>query len=331
MRVPEHPTSGKRICAVLVSFHPDPGLPARVELILAQVGALVLVDNGSSERELGMLEPLAADPRIAVVANGKNLGVARALNIGTRRAAERGYEWALLLDQDSVVDAGMVDELVAVHASFPDPAHLAVLGAGFRDVHRPDSEPGTPHRAGEPHRAGTPHGAGTPHAAAAAAAPSEAPWEEVESVITSGSLLSLATLARLGAFREDFFIDYVDADFCFRARAQGYRVIRTRKPLMSHAIGASTRHAILGIRRWTSNHSAERRYYIARNDTVMLKEHAQLPWGVWALKSLGRRVRTCKKIVLYEDSKLRKVGAVAHGWWDGVRGHLGPRPRPGGR
>lgn len=322
MRVPEHPTSGKRVCAVLVSFHPDAGLPARIARILDQVGALVLVDNGSSEAALGMLEPLAADPRISLVANGKNLGVAQALNIGTRRAAERGYEWALLLDQDSVLDAGMIDELIAVHASFPDPARLAVLGAGFRDVHRPDSETADPPAAGTPLPAGTPRGGG---------APGEPAWEEVESVITSGSLLSLATLERLGAFREDFFIDYVDADFCFRARAQGYRVIRTRKPLMSHAIGASSRHAILGIHRWTSNHSAERRYYIARNDTVMLKEHADLPWGVWALKSLGRRVRTCKKIVLYEDSKLRKVGAVAHGWWDGVRGHLGPRPRPARR
>lgn len=311
MTAPDHPTSGERICAVLVSFHPDPGLPARIELILAQVGALVIVDNGSSGRELAVLEPLAADPRVSVIANGANLGVARALNIGTRQAAGRGYEWALLLDQDSVLDAGMVDELIAVHALLPDPAHIAVLGSGFRDIHRPEPEPG------EPSRAGTP----------LAAAPSELPWEAADSVITSGSLLSLATLEDLGAFREEFFIDYVDADFCFRARARGYRIVRTRKPLMSHAIGASTRHAILGIYRWTSNHSAERRYYMARNDTVMLKEHARLPWGIWALKSLGRRVRTCKKIVLYEDSKLSKVGAVARGWWDGLRGHLGPRPR----
>jgi rhamnosyltransferase len=150
-------------------------------------------------------------------------------------------------------------------------------------------------------------------------------WEDVESVITSGSLLSLAAFQRIGEFRGEFFIDYVDADFCFRARAMGFRVIRTRKPLMSHAIGASTRHGILGIHKWTSNHSADRRYYIARNDTIMLKEHGRLPWGAWALKSLGRRVRTGKRILLYEDSKLCKLTAVAHGWWDGVRGRLGPR------
>jgi rhamnosyltransferase len=130
---------------------------------------------------------------------------------------------------------------------------------------------------------------------------------------------------RIGEFRDEFFIDYVDADFCFRARTMGLRVIKTRKSLMSHAIGASTQHDILGIHKWTSNHSADRRYYIARNDTIMLKEHAGLPWGAWALKSLGRRVRTGKRILLYEDSKFSKLSAVAHGWWDGVRGNLGPR------
>ncbi len=304
-REPEHPTGAASICAVLVSFHPDPGLAARVSRILAQVGALVIVDNGSGEAEVRMLTQLSADPKISLELNRQNLGVARALNIGVRRARALGYDWVLLLDQDSVPDADMVDELIAAHASFPDPARLAVLGAGFRDVHDPDS--------------GASGGEPGPR------------WVEAESVITSGSLLGLATLDRIGAFREEFFIDYVDSEYCFRARAKGYRVVRTRKPLMSHAIGASTRHAILGIRKWTSNHSADRRYYMARNDTVMLKEFGNLRWGTWALKSLGRRVRTCKRIALYEDRKLSKIAAVTHGWWDGVRGTLGPRGGVGRR
>ncbi len=301
----EHPASAKSICAVLVSFHPDRELPSRVHRTLAQVGALVIVDNGSGGASLSMLTELSADPRVSLELNGENLGIASALNIGVRRARKLGYDWVLLIDQDSEPDTDMVDELIAVHASFPEPARLAVLGAGFRDIHKPEAAPA---------------GRGT-----------EPPWEEVESVITSGSLLSLATLDRIGAFRDDFFIDYVDSEYCFRARARGYRVAKTRRPLMSHAIGASTRHAILGIRKWTSNHSADRRYYMARNDTVMLKDYGQLRWGAWALKSLGRRVRTCKRIALYEDQKLRKMAAVASGWWDGVRGNLGPRQHAGRR
>jgi rhamnosyltransferase len=301
-KMPGHPTSAKSICAVLVSFHPDAELPARVNRILGEVGALVIVDNGSGGTTLTMLSELSRDPNISLESNQANLGVASALNIGMRRARALGFEWVLSLDQDSVLDAGMVDELIAAHASFPEPARLAVLGSGFRDIHKPETDPGPLAR--------------------------EPLWQEVESVITSGSLLNLTTLDRIGGFRDEFFIDYVDSEFCFRARALGYRIAKTRKPLMSHAIGASTRHAILGISKWTSNHSADRRYYMARNDTVLLREYGKFGWGIWALKSFGRRVRTCKRIVLYEDAKLRKVAAVAHGWWDGVRGHLGPRRPP---
>jgi rhamnosyltransferase len=138
-------------------------------------------------------------------------------------------------------------------------------------------------------------------------------------------LIPLALHAAIGPFRDEFFIDYVDSEYCFRARAQGYRVLRTAKPLMSHTIGAPTRHDLLGKPKWTTNHSPDRRYYIARNDTVMLREYGGYAFGSWALKSLGRRLRTCKRIVLYERSKARKIAAVSAGWWDGVRGRMGPR------
>ncbi|HTV94717.1 MAG TPA: glycosyltransferase family 2 protein [Steroidobacteraceae bacterium] len=299
------PAGGGEVCAILVSYHPDPELAVRVDAILAQAGALVIVDNGSGAQSEALLEGIAARSRVALIANRSNLGVARALNLGLQRAQELGFAWALLLDQDSVLHAGMLDTLIEVRAGFPDPDRLAVLGAGFDDVPERDA----------PARL-APGSAGCPRAER---------WEEVESVITSGSLLSLDTHAAIGPFREEFFIDYVDTEYCFRARSQGYRVIKTRDALMGHAIGAPSRHEWLGIAKWTTNHSPDRRYYIARNDTVMLREYGRYAYGSWALKSLGRRIRTCKRILLYERMKGRKVAAVAAGWWDGVRGRLGPR------
>jgi len=297
---PSSPANGKDVCAIVVTYHPDSDAPARIGRVLRQVGALVVVDNGSDEAELTTLRALAANPLVTLVLNSANLGVARALNIGIQRALTLGFTWALLLDQDSGIDDDMVPTLFSVHAAYPDRDRLAVIGAGFRDVNLPLQGP----------NAETP-GDG---------------WDEAESVITSGSLISLKVHAVVGAFRDEFFIDYVDTEYCFRARAKGFRVIRTRKPIMSHAIGAITRHNVLWMNKWTFNHSAERRYYIARNDTVLLREYGHYVLGLWALKSFGRCVRLCKRIALYEQMKTRKIAAVAQGWWDGVRGHMGPRP-----
>jgi rhamnosyltransferase len=291
---------GRDICAIVVTYHPDAELPGRLSRILHQLGMVVIVDNGSGEAAAKMLQNLAANPRVTLISNAANLGIAAALNIGIERAAERGFLWVLLLDQDSYADADMVRTLIEVYAAYPDRDRLAVMGSGFRDgndaLQAPTAEGGDS-------------------------------WEERESVITSGSLIPLRTHAVVGPFREEFFIDYVDSEYCFRARSKGYGVIKTRKPIMSHPIGAITRHNWLWIHKWTFNHSADRRYYIARNDTVMLREYGNYHFGLWALKSLGRCFRLCKRIVLYEKMKASKIIAVAQGWFDGVRGHMGPRSK----
>jgi rhamnosyltransferase len=284
--------TGSQVCAILISYHPDTELPRRAARILGEAGALVIVDNGSGGDTHAMLRRIAADARVSLVLNPTNLGVASALNLGVERARALGFTWVLLLDQDSDLHAGMLSSLIEVRAAYPEPARVAVIGAGFGEETR---------------------------------APPAAAWQEVESVITSGSLIPLAVHAAIGPFRDEFFIDYVDSEYCFRARAQGYRVLRTTEPLMSHTIGAPTRHELLGKLKWTTNHSPDRRYYIARNDTVMLREYGGYAFGSWALKSLARRLRTCKRIVLYERSKARKIAAVSAGWWDGVRGRMGPR------
>ena len=281
------------VCAILVSYHPDPQLPQRVAAVAAQTGGVVIVDNGSSAAELAMLRQIvASDAAIELLENGANLGVARALNLGAARAEARGFAWLLLLDQDSVVAPALVRGLFDARAAHPQPDRLAIIGAGYLET----------------------------------AWRSAPPWEEVETVITSGSMLAVANYRAIGAFRDELFIDYVDVDYCRRARARGFTVARTRRPLMAHAIGAPTRHRLLWVEKWTRNHSPDRQYYIARNDTVMLREADRYPHGAWALKSLGRRLRMAKRVLLYEDAKAAKLAAMFQGWWHGLRNRLGPRP-----
>jgi rhamnosyltransferase len=294
------PLQPPSVCAVLITYHPGDEFPRVLERISDQVGALVIVDNGSGDAELGMLQRAAAGTSIQLICNGENLGIASALNTGIHRAASLGYAWVLLLDQDTLVSPDLVPSLLAIQASFLAPDRLAVIGAGYAgDVGLPCAPSGEDQ--------------------------SGAPWQDVESVITSGSLLSVAAFDAIGPFREEFFIDHVDTDYCRRARAGAYRVIKSMSPLMSHAIGAPTTHRVLWMDKRTTNHGPDRRYYFTRNDTVLLRENGKHPWGMWALKSLLRSFRICKRIILYEPMKTRKVSAVMHGWRDGVRGRLGPR------
>jgi rhamnosyltransferase len=305
MRVTDISPRPPAVCAVIVTYHPDADFGARFGRVASQVSAAVIVDNGSSAEALARLRALTAYPGVSVVSHGENLGIAHALNTGIRHAERCGCRWALLLDQDTVVDDALVETLLATHASYPDPARIAAVGARFRDTHERPAETRPLQAEGES-------------------------WREVEAVITSGTLLALEPFAVIGPFREEFFIDYVDIEYCLRARARGYRIIETRQPLMAHTVGAPTSHQVLGRAKWTTNHSAERRYYIARNNTVLLREYGTSQGGSWRWKSIVRSFRLCKRIALFERDKLAKISAVGRGWWDGVRGHLGKRPAPDG-
>jgi rhamnosyltransferase len=292
------------VCGIVVTYHPDTDFPVRLRSISSQLDLVVIVDNGSADAEVRMLRDIAAQhPRVSLILNSENLGIARALNIGIQQATVLGYRWVLLLDQDSRVDDDMLDTLVAVQQSRPESAPVALIGSGYRDLrwgstdHNTDAASGTL-------------------------------CDEVEAVIHSGSLLSLAAYWAIGPFREDFFIDHVDIEYCIRARASGYSVVKTRRSLMSHLIGAPKQHRLLWIKKWTTNHSADRRYYFARNDTVMLREYGNYKWGSWRIKSFFRSFRTVKRIVLYEQGKLDKIIAVIQGWWDGIHGSMGPRRQP---
>lgn len=297
---PDRPAARTDVCAVLVTYHPDQDFPSRLNRIVPQVAATFIVDNGSSVAETNMLRGLAAGGTTGLICNLDNLGIATALNIGARRALAEGFTWALLLDQDTQVDHDMVAALLATHASCPDGDRVAIVGSSFRGPAGQSNEPIPLGSKGEL-------------------------WEEVESVITSGSLLSLRAYSAVGPFRDEFFIDYVDTEFCLRARTAGYRIIQTRRPLMSHTVGAPTSHHLPWTTKWTTNHPPDRRYYIARNNTVLLREYGVSGGGSWRIKSFVRCCRLVKRVALYEQNKVQKIHAIWQGWWDGIHGRMGPR------
>ena len=301
-RIPENIGCHASVCAVVVTFHPDIGLLARIDHIGSQVHTVVVVDNASGASSAQLLQALSAVANVTIIRNAENLGIARALNQGVDQASAGQFVWALLLDQDTDVDPGMVTALLATAANYPQPAALAVVGSRFKDT------------------------AGRAHDTLPLESAGEL-WQSVESVITSGSLLSLAAYSTIGPFRDEFFIDHVDTEYCLRARAVGFGIIETRTPLMAHTVGSPSQHHLWGKTKWTTNHSPDRRYYVARNNTVMLREYGLPNGGSWRVKSVVRCIRLCKRIAFYEDHKAQKIFAVVQGWWDGMRGNMGSRHR----
>lgn len=291
--------AGGDVCAVIVTWNPDETFPQRLAAIRMQVDAVLIVDNASQGNSAAMLRALCASQHCLF--NGGNLGVASALNLGVARAEALGYARVVLFDQDTHAGAGLVGRLCDEWEAWSDPARIGVLGARFVDVRR-EAQP--------------------------MLCADVAGCDEVDWVITSGSLLSVALWRELGGFRDDLFIDFVDTEFCRHARHNGYAILRTRAVLMQHAVGAHRAHRVLGRTAWSSHHSADRRYYMTRNFMILLRESGDYPAGSWLLRGMLASFKSVKRVLFYEQDKRAKLAAVLQGWYHGLRNRTGPRSRP---
>ena len=286
------PPAPEAICCVIVTHHPDSGFFNRAERITKQVAKLVIVDNGSSEDAVHHFCDIASKLNAHLILNKRNEGIAKALNQGVRWAEARGFEWALTLDQDSLVANDIVERLSGVYKEYPEREKLAVIGSNYTDPVM-----GRPFLMSERN--------------------DRSSWHEVKTTITSGSLLSLFAFREIGPFREEFFIDCVDFEYCLRARSRGLRIIMARKPLMGHPIGAVTLHNLPWKMTATSNHSPVRRYYMTRNQLVLAREYLGKE-PIWTTSTLCSHFKGTILMCLFEKDILRKVKWTAMGVLDGL-------------
>jgi rhamnosyltransferase len=285
-----------RVCAIVVTHHPDARVGERVAGIASQVDVVLVVDNGSPAESRARLRALEQAGRIRLIENAENQGVATALNQGARWASAQGFPWVLLLDQDTEADPDLVRALLQIYERHPRAGEVGVVGA------LPHPRPGVGRR--------------LPRADGA--------WRRAGIVITSGSLLRLATIERVGPFRDEFFVDHVDDDYCLRIAARGMCVLQSTRPLMRHSIGTPSSVRLPWKRSQTSNHSALRRYFMTRNHVVLIREHWRTRPG-WVLRTLRSRLKSTLLMVLFEPERGPKLRAIGLGLVDGLSGRLGPQ------
>jgi len=60
---------------------------------------------------------------------------------------------------------------------------------------------------------------------------------EVREVMLSGMIIPIETFNEVGKFREDFFMDLIDFEWCWRARSFGFRIFQSKKAFAHHYLG----------------------------------------------------------------------------------------------
>jgi rhamnosyltransferase len=93
-----------------------------------------------------------------------------------------------------------------------------------------------------------------------------------DTTMTSGSLFLITIFKQIGLFREDFFIDAIDYEFCLRAKQNKIQIFTTPEVLLFHQPGyQKKKHKFLWKTFFPNEYSPIRSYYIIRNGLVTQK------------------------------------------------------------
>lgn len=264
--------------AVVVSWQPDTKvLGELLAKLVAQQCQVVIIDNGSSNIEaLNQLiaaishntphnTPHDTPSYIRLISWPDNRGLATALNEGLRHAQSKGCELAFMFDQDSRIGETFCDAMTQAwqKALAVSPQPVAAIGPRLQD---PQSDRKTPFR-------------------------KFSLWQrtdrlvsmttdlyDTDFIITSGTLLSLPALKAIGDMKDDYFIDNIDLEWCFRARANGYSLYGTDATCLFHRIGEPSKNPLVNAGVMVK-HSPLRSYYSTRNRLHLWRqEYAPLDW-----------------------------------------------------
>ncbi|WP_312739094.1 glycosyltransferase family 2 protein [Stenotrophomonas sp.] len=303
-------TDASRVCAVIVTYGPDPVLLQRVvDSVLQQVGHLVVFDNGSGDVDVTAI--LGDRAGVTLVASPRNVGLGCALNRAYETADALGFDHVLLMDQDSVLAPGMVDVLWTALIELAQAGPVAAVGPQFRDSRSGVLAPFV--RFGFPLNHKLRGGPGQ--------------RVSCDFLITSGSLVPMKALQAIGPMDEGLFIDNLDMDWCFRAKRAGYALYGICDAQMSHSIGEE----LLPSRAKADGvivHKPFRLYFIMRN-RVLLYARAYTP-RVWIAQDIPRLLLKLVGNGLFLAPRRVRLRFMLKGLWDGVRGVTGGLP-PGSR
>jgi rhamnosyltransferase len=281
---------------------PAAQVQAMVEVLRPQVAQLVLVDNGRDPH----IEALA-DRSVRYVPMPANLGTGAAMNRAWELALAAGAGALIAFDQDSVPLPDLVARLSSTLQALQRRGDVRVAGVGPAKA---DPRTGLAGRLLLPVRFRRRHLPGT--------APGPV---EVDHLITSGCLIPAGSYREAGPYDEDLFLDYVDIDWCRRARTRGLRCFVDTSAVLSHRIGDSVfefGERVLSI------HQPMRNYLLVRNHLLLWRKK-EIP-RLWLASDLLQVLKKMGATLLLAAPRLKRLRWIRRGVRDGLAGRGGPPP-----
>ncbi|WP_291777390.1 glycosyltransferase family 2 protein [Cecembia sp.] len=272
-----------------------------LEKILYPKVQIIVVDNGSKDGSLEKLQKEFTTPYY--LKNDKNLGFTGGNNLGIAYAMDKGFDYIVLLNNDTEVKPDFLEELLRVQQSHPKAGLVQPLIL-FQD---------------EPDKIWS---AGGKYIKPLGLAKTRGDRMEMKDYQLRNQLLDWATgcclliprhvIQEVGPLENSYFAYFEDVDWSLRIRAAGYRIYLASNSLIFHEGSASSKKA-----HEEGTLSPTVFYLHARNQLFQLRRHVTgfhklTAWPYHMLKYLAWMSYFCLR------GRFKKMKAVAKGIHDGI-------------
>ncbi|KFX17196.1 hypothetical protein KP17_05675 [Pectobacterium parvum] len=265
-----------KISVVIVAYNPTPLVIDNINAYVDRVDVIYFIDNSSSSN-IHLLESISKKNKIIYLHDGVNKGISISINLAANKAYEEGVEWLLTMDQDS--QFVNFDDFINYIEGDEEIEKVGIYSpfhdTGFRK--RITSEK----------------------------------VSYIDTVMTSGNIVNINALKRVGGLDERFFIDRVDHDFCATLVENGYLIKRLNYCTLKHNLGNINR-SVKG--KEITNHSPFRRYYITRNFFYYIEKHLRKR-PIFCLKYVKEFFFDLASVAFFEKNKISKLKYICLGFF----------------
>lgn len=272
---------------IIVTFNPNfEQVLNNIQKIKGYVEKIILVDNHSDNNK-SFIERIKRSniSNIEAIMLNSNRGVGYAQNLGIKRICKEKAKIEnpiVFLDQDSYYTGEQLYRITTDFLKELSRDHtVAMIGPSFDPNVNEASQ-----------------------------------FTSVKEIISSGSVTNIETFRKLGIFKSEFFIDFIDYEWCWRATDFGLKILRDNQVFLHHQINGQLRKR-LG-KKITPTF---RIYYVCRN-LVYCLIRCPLKKGDkmrWCLKLFINAAFQC---IFGNNPKLNFI-RVIRGIKDGINGKMG--------
>lgn len=255
---------------------------------------VLLVDNASTDGTVPAVRE--AFPQVEIHVNPEDLGFGQGVNVGLEIALERGVPYILVVTNDTLLEADMLDRLVEAAEGDPGVGMLSPL------IYYPGREriwyAGAYRRRFWPGLTMVGYGLRDK--------PRYHVRREVDYVTGCVLLLRAEMLQQVGLFHSEYFMYHEDLDLCERARKSGWRILFVPEAIVDHVGSAS--YGELSPTKW---------FFMARYIVPFYQRHYRWPRLSFLLYAWWVVTRETVR------GNVRVLPSLLRGFWVGWRETFG--------